>query len=320
MYLVPKCHITIGSLKFDWSHEIEINSSWKLLTDTAIIKLPANVKLKSDVDSGDSLRTILDHIPFGALVKIELSAHNNMTTLFQGYVTEIMSKVPIVLQCEDEMRQLKKDPITDSGKKQTLKGLLLKNFTSYKTNTVDIELGNYQIDNATRAQFLKQIQSDFGVYSFFRNGVLTIGKQYDSSTQKQHTFNLDRDVIVENLEYKSADQIKLNVTAISHLPNGEKLEVQIGELDGEKRTLNFYNVPEAELKATAEREMVRFKYDGWRGDFTALGLEIVTHGDIVTLQYISKHLNKSSKYYVDSVTYSFGVGGFRQKIELGLAA
>lgn len=318
MHLVPKCHITVGSLKFEWSHELEVVSSWKMLTDTAMIKLPANIKFDEGVDKGDSLRTITDHIPFGAEVKIQLSANGDPETIFEGFVTEVISKVPIVLKCEDQMFKLKQGPVSDSGKDQKLKGLLSKHFSGIDTNAIDMELGNYEIDNITQAQILKQIQSDFGVYSFFRNGKLTVGKQYDSSTEKVHIYDLDKDIIEESLEYKTADQIKVSVLATSEQPDGEKVEVKVGDTGGEQRTLNYYNLPEAELKASAESELERYVYDGWRGDITVLGLQIVKHGDLVRLKYKSENVDKSSDYYVTQVTSTFGVGGFRQKIELGI--
>lgn len=320
MHLVPSSHITIAGKTFEFCHQVEIASSWKMLTDTAEITLPANIMLKEDVDQEDTKRTILDHIPSKAPVTIELSANGKLQTYFKGYVTRIHSKVPLVFECEDEMHQLKKNPITYSGKKETLKGLLKTHFSQYKHHFIDVELGNYLIDNATPAQVLEALKKDFGLHAFFRDGVLCVGTPFNSENQQVVKINLDNELVEENLEFLRAEDVRVKVKATSHQPDGSKIEVTVGDDDGEQRTLNFFDVPKSELKGVAQREMQRFKYDGWRGDFTILGLKKINHGDVVELNYtVAGELN-SSKYYADKLVYTAGVNGLRQKVELGMSA
>jgi phage host-nuclease inhibitor protein Gam len=320
MYLKPTCKITVADFSFEWSNAIEINTGWKLLTDTAVIKIPANITFKEDSDSKDSKRKIIDHIPVKAPVSVALSANGKLTTFFEGYVTKIHSKLPLELECEDEMHMLKQGPIQYSEKQDTLANVLKTHFVGYDTNFIKTKLGNFSIDNETPAQVLQRLNKEFGLHSFFRGKTLCVGTQFDTATQAVVAVNLDNEVIDESLEYIRADEVKLKVIATSHLPNGDKLEVTLGDDDGEQRTLNFYDVPESGLKEAAEREMLRFKYDGWRGDLTILGVKPVKHGDVVELHYEVEGENQTSRYYADAVTYSFGVSGFRQKVELGMRA
>jgi hypothetical protein len=302
------CKITIGIFSFFWVNSIESDSSWELLTDNAKIVLPSNisvnhVKYYEQIKSGDQ-------------VKIEVGYDDNLVTIFKGYVTYIKPRIPVEITCEDEMWNLKQNNISDSGRDFTVEKLLKKHFSSYKTDHLNVELGKYYVDNISGAKLLEQLKSDFGLHSFFRGDTLVVGKRYNVDTANHVKFKLDFNTIEDELEYKRKDQIKLKVKAISNNENGSKTEVELGEKNGETRTLNFYNLSTKELKAAAEREMERLLYDGWRGSFKAFGEPLVKHGDIVEL-LDDNNTTKQGNYWVDEVKYSFGIGGFRQEIKLG---
>ena len=318
--LRPTCHIKIGDLSFDWSNDVVIDSGWKQFTDTCELKLPGNVKLGNSKEAKESKHFLLDYISFGAPVEIQLSANGDLTTLFQGYVSGIKPNTPIALSCEDEMYQLKRNNIVDSGEAYTLKKMVDTYFSTYTVKHVDAELGTFPIDNLSSVQMLDELRKNFGLNAFFRNGVLVIGLQYDPETANTQTFQLEGEIVDDkNLEDLKADEMKLNVTAVSNNEDGTKTEVQVGDESGEKRTLNFYNLSKSALEEAANREMQKIKYDGWRGNFTAFGVKVVRHGDIVNLLH-PEESQKSGSYYVDHVKYTFGLNGFRQNITLGPVA
>lgn len=300
--------ISIGSFVFTFVNDLEVTSSWKELTDTAKIILPANIKLDHN--------KLSDQIKVGDKVKIELGYDDNYDLIFKGYVTSLMPKIPVEIKCEDEMWKLKQGTIKDSGRNYTITKLLQKHFSQYQTDSFDVDLGTYYIDNISGAKVLKHLQSDFGAYSFFRKDVLTVGKQYNPETLNHVKFILDYNMIGEDLAFKKKEDVKIKVLAISNKSNGDKIEVELGDPEGETRSLNFYDLSEKELRAAAEREKDRLIYDGWRGKFTAFGEPIVYHGDIVELEH-NEDSDKKGRYFVDSVVYKFGLGGFRQEIELG---
>lgn len=305
------CKILIGNIVFNWVNSVEIESSWELLTDKAVIKLPGNLKLNNN--------KLSKYIKHGDTVSVKIGYNNHLNTVFTGYITNIKPKVPIEISCEDEMWKLKQDTIVDSGKKMNLEKLVNKHYSDYKVNYYNIELGNYYIDNVSRAKVLEQIKSDFGLYSFFRNDSLVIGKRYDKNTANTLVFKLDSNesnIVTDNLEFKSKDQVRLKIKAISNNADGSKTEIELGSSDGESRTLNFYNLSKSELKEAADREKERLIYDGWRGSFTAFGEPFVKQGDIVKLK-LTVESDKEGFYWVDSVKTSFSTGGFRQEIKLG---
>lgn len=314
---VLSSHIIIGDLVFDFVNSVEINSSWNTLTDTATVTLPANVKvLKKGKKEPLNALKISEYIKIGDVVTIALGYDENLSTIFKGYVTKLTTKIPIEIECEDEMFQLKQSNIIDSGRKASLSDIMAKYFNKYETNILDVDLGKYSIDNLSQAQLLEQLKKDFGLHSFFRKDVLNVGTIHDVNIANTVSFTLNHNVVSEDLEYTKAEDMRIAVKAISNNENGTKTTIELGDKDGETRTLNFYNLSEKELKATAQREMERLKYDGWRGSFTAFGLPLVRQGDIIELK-TEKDSDKQGKYWCDAVTYEFGLNGFRQVITLG---
>jgi hypothetical protein len=315
--LVPTCNIKIGNLDLTWVNNVVIESSWKNQTDTAKITLPANIKLADGTDRKKSVHKLLDHIPVGSPVSVSLSANGSLVSLFQGYVSRVHPKTPLVFECEDEMYNLKSGNVSDSGEAMTIKKVVSNWFSEYDTDYLEAELGTFGIDNLSKSQVLQEIQKQYSIHSFFRNEKLIIGKPYSPEDQKVIPFKVEGEFIEDKLEYKREEDVRVQVKAISHKENGEELTETVGDKDGDQRTLNFYGIEsKAELKAIANREIKKFKYDGFRGSFTAFGLKTVRHGDVVELIH-GEESQKSGKYYAEKVVYTFGLSGYRQEVTLG---
>lgn len=312
----PTCKIDIGKVSIDWVHGIEVVSSWKQLTDTAVVKLPANVILNERKSAEETRHAFLENIHFNDVVTIELGYDNVFTTVFKGYVTDIKTGVPIEILCEDEMYQFKQNNIVDS-EGETIPDLMKRHFPGVNIKALDLNVGKYAIDNLNGAQLLEKLQSDYSVYSFFRNGELIVGNQYNAEKAKTHQFKLEYDMISEELEYRKADQVKLHVKAIYSQPDGETIEATAGDDSGDTRVIHTNTADEKQLEEIAKAELSRLSYDGWRGKFTAFGRPTVQHGDIVELLYTEGNSDKTGKYFVDTVRTTFGLSGFRQEIELG---
>lgn len=322
--LITTTQIQIGSFLFDYVHECKVESSWKNLTDTCKIVLPNRLKPNNEWKTQE-LRKVLK---VGDKILIQAGYSDANHVVFEGYITQIGSKVPIELHAQDEMCKLKQNTINDTMPNTTLHQVLQKHFSSYSTPSIDIRLGNFIIQNASQAKILESLQEQFGIYSFFRKSVLVCGLVYEPSLAQFHQYFLpfeystskkDNFIIENELEYKRKEDVKVKVKAISHLPNGQKITIELGDENGEQRTLNFYNLSEKDLKIIAEKEMERIRYDGFKGSFTTFfplpGQKLVHHGDIVEL--IAEDNDRSGKYFVDPVEYELGIKGFRQKIYLG---
>ena len=98
-----------------------------------------------------------------------------------------------------------------------------------------------------------------------------------------------------------------------------KIEVTIGDDDGAHRTLHttFKEADtEEKLRVWAEGQLNSLKYTGYYGSFETFGERYVRPGDSANLVSI-KYPEKDGVYLITNGIRSFGLNGYRQKIELG---
>jgi len=326
----PCIDMTIGNFGFDFVHQIEIESSWQMLTDTGKILLPNNISLNEkkraelskvmEVVSGypmvldrNNLRKLLKP---GDPVTIAMGYDQTFSRFFDGYIVGIKPNTPVEINIEDWMYELKTGSIKETVKNAKLSTLVSKFFTKIDCVYDDMEIGTIVIDKLTPARLLDKLRETYGIYCFIRQGKLVLGKQYNPDTAVDHTFTFQQDIIDNNLEYRRKEDMKLMVTAISNSSSGKVLEIKKGETEGEERQLKYYNVSKEALKKYAEREYDRLKYDGFHGTFTTFGLDPVFHGDRVKLVHPLES-DLSGQYWTDKVVYRNGTDGFRQIITLG---
>jgi len=322
--------MTLGNFTFDFINSMEIESTWQNLTDTGKIALPSNIRLNKQqaaqisavVEATLGFTPKLDQNNLRELLKpgekvlIQIGYDDTFTKVFDGYVTAIKPSTPIEVSFEDWMYELKSGSIKETVKNAKLSTLVSKFFSSMSTSYDDCEIGTIVIDKLSPAKLLDKLRETYGIYSFIRGGKLVLGKIYDPSTAATHKFTFQGNIIEENLEYRRKEDMKLMVSAISTSPSGKVLEIKVGENEGEERKLKYYNVSKDALKQYAQKEYDRLKYDGFHGEFTAFGEDLVAHGDIVTLNH-PQTSDKTGDYWVDKVIYKFGKDGFRQVITLG---
>lgn len=307
---VTDIKIQIGKFAFSYVHNVEASTDWENLTNTCVIKLPANLSL--------NVNKLRDLIRPGDKVEINAGYDANLNLIFKGYVAAISPTTPIELRCEDEMYLLKQSTINDHLYNCKLSTLLKRHFNDIAINFIDAEIGDFRIENMNRAKVLDKLK-EWGIHSFFRQGVLVVGKPYDATFARKIVYHITGtkcNVIDDNLEYRRASDIKLRVTAISLYPDGSRKEVKIGDEGGENRTLNYYNLSVNELSKAAQRHYERMVYDGYRGSFTTFIEPFVRQGDIVVLKSV-ENSDRTGEFWVDKVTYRLGTDGFRQEIKIG---
>lgn len=195
---------TDRKIDFNFVHSIEIETSYENLTDTCKIVIPKKLTFEGKdlfngknpiFQRGDSIEVSIGYVP-------------NLTKVFTGYIKNVGSNTPTVLECEDEMYLLKQwtinypkkiDLITKSKKgkllihpKEVPFTVKLKELLDYCLSDHDIEfdvidnidLGQRRFVNMTPAGVLDKLKSEYGLYSYFKdkteNGEVVI----DSKTNK----------------------------------------------------------------------------------------------------------------------------------------
>ena len=290
---------------------VEITRDTEKLTDECKVTLPKRIKWDGEaeipVKRGDS-------------IKVWTGYGEDLELAFAGYVRSVGIKTPIVLTCEDEMFKLKQMPcVKKAYKTVTLETLLKDQGLDGVKVFGEQNLGQFRVTDDTVAALLGRLQ-DSGIRSFYRyedgNPVLYCGVLFERDTQPSQVFATGVNIISDSsLEQQLAANIRLCVKAVSIMPNNKKIKVEVGDKDGEHRTLHTYNKSESELKAWAEQEIKRLKVDGLTGSFTTFGYRLVDKLDAIGIKIDG---NKMGVYQVKKNVIKYGSGGYRQEITIGL--
>lgn len=300
------------SWSLDFVTAVEITRDTEKLTTEAKITLPKKMKWDGSAD-----------IPVrrGDSVRISLGYDDNLQLAFVGYVRDVGFKTPIVITCEDDMFKLKQMPAAKKAYRSvTLETLLKDQGITYRLNIMgEQSLGAYRVTADTVASLLGKL-SEQGVRSFFRyeNGepVLYCGVLFERDSTPSQVFKTGLNIISDqSLQQQKAENMRLRVKAVSLMPDNKKIKVEVGDADGEHRTLHTYNKTESELRAWAEQEIKRLKRDGLTGSFTTFGASLVDCLDAIGLIIDGK---KAGVYQVKKNVIKYGTSGYRQEITLGL--
>ncbi len=300
------------SWSLDFVSAVEITRDTERLTAEARITLPK--KLKWDGESVIPVRR-------GDSVRISLGYDDNLQLAFVGYVRDVGFKTPIVITCEDHMFLLKQMlAVKKAYRSVTLETLLKDQGITYRLNIMgEQSLGAYRVTADTVASLLGKL-SQQGIRSFFRyedgEPVLYCGVLFERDTTPVQVFKTGLNIISDqSLRQQKAENMRLRVKAVSLLPNNKKIKIEVGDSDGEIRTLHTYNKTESELRAWAEQEIKRLKRDGLTGSFTTFGYKLVDPLDAIGLVIDGTNMGV---YQVKKVVIKYGDSGFRQVINLGL--
>lgn len=316
MYLKLSAKIEIKGAKtwiFDKVVSVEVTLDSDSLTDTCIIKLPKKVKWQGE-----------SSIPVkrGDRVSVWLGYDDNLELAFTGYVKTVGFKAPVVITCEDEMFQLKQKEAKKLAYKSVTIEKLLKD---QDLGGVPVKvlgeqsIGQYRVTASTVAGLLGNLKEN-GIRSFFRvedgKPVLYCGVLFSLGNSYEQVFSTGVNIINDDsLEEVKAEDIRIWVKAISLLPNNKKIKIEVGDKDGEKRTIHAYNKQKPELEEWAKQEIKRLKQDGLTGSFTTFGHSLVNKLDNVAIKLYGE---KKGIYQVDKNVIKYDTGsGFRQDITIG---
>lgn len=318
-----KSEIIIGSLKFTYVTNCQINTSWETLTDTAMVELPSNITNKDN-------NFIKDIIKVNDRVEIKLGYHPNLTTRFVGYVSEIVPESPLRVMCEDEAFQLKQSTVNDYSKKEaTLNDVITDNYSG-EVNIADAVLGSFRIDRVTMVKVLQELRTKYKIFSWFRNSVLNSGLAYLPGEGITKTFDFQWNVINgRNLAFTDESELDTIAHGISTQPNGTKIELytfyekgttgkivtQEGNPGGDLNTIRIPDRTKEQLTYFLETWLPNLYYTGFKGSFETFGEPVMNHGDIAEI-VDRKFPEKDGKYLIKSVQVKFGQRGYKQIIEL----
>lgn len=302
---------------------IKIETSWKMICRKAEIILPRNVK---DFDR----QKVKEVFRKGDKVEINLGYDGWYLPEFTGYIDQVSADYPITIKLEDEMWRLKQLKVNFAHPNIKLKDFIQQIVKDYPIDIdAEVMLGAVRFSQVSFGEVLNKLQQDFSLYSFIRNGKLTIGKPYSDVQVEVPVFDLERNCISNDLNYLSKEDRLIKIVgksmqvvakAVKAKAQNKKLEFEFGD-ENATDTLNWvFNVNTLEDLQKAVKKMYNDrKKDGFDGSFTTFGIPSVQHGQKVELTS-AMYPDRGGVYYVDSVRKSItSDGGYKQEIELGQA-
>jgi len=353
--------------------EVNSTDTWIDLTNEAKIVLPKNIYVVDRQGNrlplgGNTPSKLVDTLfRRGDSISINLGAYtydeNGRETLdipqhpiFTGYISKVASKMPIMLECEDNMWILKQIPCTPQiwPKDKTVEDLLrsLLAGTGFTVNALtSTTIGNFMVMNESVAQLLNRLRKEYHLESYFRGNELRIGsKVYVDSEAAEHTFEFQNNIISDELTFQRKDDVILSavVNSVNTVDAGtnkkgqtktkqERLSVLVyvdkatgafksqtkqegvdfpANVEGERRTLFFPNVKDAATLTQKGIDELKKYY------YTGFKGSFTTF----IIPYVKQGDNvrlkdrimpdRNGLYKVRSVKYSGGVTGHRQLITL----
>lgn len=329
----PWIKIKVNKYVFTYCVSVSISKTYVGFTDTATITLP-NVIYRSEKNNIE--RNLYNMIKRADPVEIWMGDREYISE-FKGFVNSVKIDDLITINCENYAFALKQINV----KSKIFKDTTLKEVIDYILNGVNItvvygipestKLGDIGFENNSFLnvlQVLQELQTKYNINSFFSGKNLIIG-QFTEKTGEQKNLIFENNIIDNSLEYVTDENLKLVVKGVSIIPSSKKDEktvkwitkengkftVSDTEIEGETRTMNFYNLSESDLVDRITSEYERYNYTGFQGGFQTFIKPSINPSDSV---YFTSLLfdYKKGEYKVRSVTKKYDTGGMFQDVEL----
>lgn len=317
-----RARIEIGDMVFTALASYTRKKSIKKYTETAEIELPKKIRFVSSGQPNsmyEPFKTANDYIKVGTPVTIYLGYDDVLLKRFEGYVSEgIEPSIPIVVKCEDEMWQLKRKKVSVSLQDTSISAIVKEIAGDYDTDVLDADIGDFSMKNTTAVKVLQELKKRFGVYSYFIGKTLIVGKPFTNkivNALPTKSFQFAENIIDSSLKFRSAEDVKLKVKAVSIKPDNSKIEVTVGDIDGDERTLHYFDLSKTELQKRAERDLDKFQVDGYEGSITSFGFPTVEIGQKVNIIDTS-YDKRNSTHYTEEIEETVKTG-FRLKTTVG---
>lgn len=302
------------SIRLTQVTEIVIETSWNLLTATAEIVLPRNIKTFDKQKVKEIFRK-------GDAVIISFGYDGKNNEEFRGYISEISADIPIRIKMQDEMWKLKQIEVNYSSPNVSLQEFLNTILPGYSIDALEgVQLGSIRFSKTTASEVLEKLKQDpwkLSSYFITKGGkpTLVCGKNYSDNDSVSIPFHLERNCVSQSLNYVRKDDISVLIKGVSTLNDGTKIEVEYGDKNGQTRQLVHYNKTKSELEVLVKLDYEKYKQDRFDGTFIAFGIPSVAHGARITLRS-GLYEDRNGTYLVEGVTKTFGKDGIRQVIKL----
>ncbi len=329
------CEIKIGNFVFNYDHMLTIQDSWDTFTGTASITLPNRFRKKD----GQTLIVGTENVfKRGDSVTIKIGYFPNLETRFEGFITLVKPDSPVVLECEDEMWQVKQVNLASKEfTNTTVKTVVDFAMASFPDTVIefddpDANIGSFHIDNKgfiNAVTVFEVLKRQFGYNIFFQGKVLQVRvlKSILALDRPVHRFGLQRNIISDDLKYQRDDDQDMMIrfeskqdddtvlTFFGFKENGETVITTNAKFAGVTHSWNVPDLSETQIRRIMLDNIDDFIWEGYSGSFLTFLEPSVQKADRVDL-IDKEHPEREGRYLIKSVDTTFGVSGARQSIEL----
>ncbi len=313
-----ECDIQIGSHYFKRANNVEIKTSRQKLSDVCTITLPTTAVLKKE--GKETAISTAKSLKVGDSVVVKLGYNGRLNEEFVGVVRRVNYTTPVTVDCEDTIYYLRKKTINKSWAETTLKDIInyiLKDTGITLTKTIpELNFTSFYLKNMNGAQALQKFMDEYGLIIYLKgNKELYVGLSDEQLGEVK--YKLGYNVVNHSIQYRTANDVRIKVKAVHIAKDNTRTEVEVGDEDGELRTLFFYDVDKEEnLNELAKRKLEELKLEGYDGNLTGFLVPVAKHSYLATV-IDEDYADRSGKYIIDAVTVTWGTSGGRRKVELG---
>lgn len=313
-------HIQIGQFTFNYVNEVHIEKSTDVLGSKANIKIPVTAYLKNEGEKKTAVETAKQFSP-GDFVTINMGYDSAFNEEFFGFVKRVNFTTPVEIECEDWVYMLRKRNYVKSWQQTTLSEvlnyLIAGTGLTLSNNVPEVNFKNFQL-NTNGADALQKIKDEYGLTVYFYGGELYAGLAYavQRGTVK---YRLRYNVIEDNnLTWRRAEDVELKIKAVCIRKDNTKIEAEVGDNDGDQRTLYFYDVENlSQLEQLAQEELQKYKYDGYEGKITTFLQPFCDIAYVAELED-TVYPERNGNYFVHTIEVKYGMNGARRIVHLGL--
>ncbi|MGV0931582.1 late control protein [Empedobacter brevis] len=319
MLFVLQSKIIIGKYTFSTITDVQIEKSVTNLCDTATIQMPTKFKVKGD---DNKFISVEEAIKKGDEVEIYLGYENKYFGLeFKGYVSKISPKYPLEIQCEDSIFLLRNRVFNKTFNEPTE----LKDILQFLVQDLPIKLSDkipkfkfnkYIIKNANGAQVLQDFKLNYLLTSFIDDdNKLFVGLQQDINNQKYSAYDLNYNIIENNLEFSEPVDDLVQFVGIYKDNKNKEHTYKIGKEGGSVRKTNFKSsINDFELmKKLIDEQYNAYLKGGYSGSVKSFLIPFATRGMTAKI-FDSDHKNRQGKYFIEKVKVSYGTSGARRDV------
>lgn len=325
--------VSIGEYTFDSVNDVQIERSMHSYEHKATIKLPSKARIAKKGAAEPEVITTATLFHDGDPVKITLGYNGNLETEFEGFVKRRTLGIPLEIECEGYSYRLRQQTHTaDMSKGIEVKKLLelvtQKEDISFEC-AIDFKLYGRHLTNANGCEVLDEIIkcSDKTLSIFFiEPKKLWCGLVYMPYMTGKNVFALPEvqyrmgfNCPAENELKERTPSEKVQVIVNGRLANGDNVRTKSDDQKDARKARHMFNGVQDNKILTdfANEKANRANYSGYEGAFTAFLQPQCQPGYIVFIKD-DRYPERDGKYLVECVTTTFGSGGGRRRIEIGI--